>query len=161
MMDFLSTEEYEQETIRLALEGDHEAGREALVLCRTQLAARSLSPALSDYLAARLHDVLEGIKPDRALCIAKSPGKPADPYPDWQQELGAMAALLTRRGYKPNQIARALCDARALVHDKPLDEADAHGIRTKWGPMQAIDERALQHLAGSYWEILKEYPPLK
>ena len=104
-MDFPSTEEYEQETIRLALEGDHEAGREALVLCRTQLAARSLSPALSDYLAARLHDVLEGIKPDRALCIAKGRGKPPDPLPEWRLQLAAFAAILKERGYKPQQIA--------------------------------------------------------
>ena len=160
-MDFLSTEEYEQETIRLALEGDHEAGREALMLCRIQLTARSLSPMLADYLAARLHDVPEGIKPDRALCIAKSPGKPADPFPEWQQELGAMAALMFQRGYKPNQIARALCDARASVHDKPLEESDAHRIRTKWRPMQALDERLLRELSGNYWKILEEYPPLK
>lgn len=160
-MDFLSTENYEQETIRLALEGDHEAGREALTLCRNQLAAKSLSPALADYLAARLHDVLEGIKPDRALCIAKSPGKPADPFPEWQQELGAMAALMFQRGYKPKQVALALANARASVHDKPLEESDAHRIRSKWRPMQAIDDKTLVQLAGSYWEILKEYPPLK
>ena len=160
-MDFPSTEEYEQETIRLALEGDHAAGREALLLCRTQLAARSLSPALSDYLAARLHDVLEGIKPDRALCIAKSPGKPANPFPDWQQELGAMAALLTKRGYKPKQVALALANARASIHDKSLEESDAHGIRSKWRPMQALDERLLRELSGNYLEILEEYPPLK
>ncbi len=89
MIDFLSTEEYEQETIRRALEGDYEAGREALLLCRDLLTARSLSPLLADYLAARLHDVLEGIKPERiltsddfrqallnALRINKGPGKP-------------------------------------------------------------------------------------
>lgn len=160
-MDSLSTEEYEQETIRLALEGNHEAGREALTLCRNQLAAKSLSPALADYLAARLHDLLEGIKPDRALCIAKSPGKPADPFPEWQQELGAMAALMFKRGYKPKQIAPALCDARARLHDKSLEESDAHKIRSKWRPMQDIDERTLQHMAGGYWKLLSEYPPLK
>ena len=160
-MDFLSAEEYEQETIRLALEGDHEAGREALTLCRTQLVARSLSPALADYLAARLHDVLEGIKPDRALCIAKSPGKPDNPFPDWQQELGALAAMLAQRKYKPKQIALALCNARASVYDRPLEESDAHRIRSKWRPMKDIDERKLRELLGSYWKILEEYPPLK
>ena len=173
-MNIQNTEEYEQETIRLALDGDHEAGLEALRLCRNQLAARSLSPVLADYLAARLNDVLEGIKPDRiitsddyrqallnALRIKKRAGKPANPFPDWQRELGAMAALLTQRGYKPKQIALALCDARASVHDKPLEESDAHGIRSKWRPMQALDERLLHELSGNYWAILKEYPPLK
>lgn len=157
----MTNDDYEQETIRRALAGEHEAGREALLLCRDQLTARSLSPALADYLAARLHDVLEGIKPDRALCIAKGPGKPSDPFPDWQQELGALAAVLTQRGYKPKQIALALCNARASVHDKPLEEPDAHRIRSKWRPMQSIDERTLRHLTGSYWEILTQYPPLK
>ena len=173
-MDILSTEEYERETIRLALEGDHEAGLEALRLCRSGLDAGKLTAHLALYLAERLNDVLEGIKPDRiitsddyrqavlnGLRINRPVGKPADPFPEWQQELGAMAALLTQRGYKPKQIALALCNARASVHDKTLEESDAHRIRSKWRPMQAIDRTTLQDLAGSYWEILKKYPPLK
>ena len=160
-MEIMGTAEYEAETIRLALAGDAEAGREALLLCRNQLAMRTLSPVLADYLAARLNDVLEGIKSDRALCIAKAPGKPADPFPEWQQQLGAMAALLTQRGYRPKQIAQALCEARARLHDKPLEDSDAHRIRSKWRPMQSIDEKSLRHLAGEYWAILPEYPPLK
>lgn len=160
-MDFLSTEEYEQETISRALAGDHEAGIEALKLCRSGLYAGALSAPLAHYLAERLHDVLEGIKPDRALCIAKSPGKPADPFPQWQQRLGAFAAILAQRGYKPKAIADAMCDARASIEDKPLEESDAHRIRSKWKPMQSIDEATLRHLAESYWEILTQYPPLK
>lgn len=160
-MDSLSTEEYEQETMDRALAGDHEAGIEALRLCRSGLDSGALSARLAHYLAARLHDVLEGIKPDRALCIAKGRGQPANPFPEWQQELGAMAALLTKRGYKPKHVALALCNARASVHDKSLEESDAHSIRSKWRPMQALDERLLRELSGNYLEILEEYPPLK
>ncbi len=173
-MDFLSTEEFEKETIDRALAGDHEAGLEALRLCRSGLDAGRLSAPLAHYLAERLNDVLEGIKPERiitsddyrqavlnGLRINKPRGKPADPFPEWQQQLGALAALLTKRGYKPKQIAVALCDARASVHDKTLEESDAHRIRSKWRPMQAIDDRTLLDLAGIYCEILKKYPPLK
>ena len=160
-MDFLSTDEYEQETIRRALEGDHEAGREALLLCRNQLAARSLSPVLADYLGARLHDVLEGIKPDRALCIAKGPGQPPDPFPEWQQELGAFAALLTQRGYMPIAVDAALADARLRLLNKLLDDRECRRIRQNFKPMQSMGVEDLTRLAGQYGEILQEYPPCK
>ncbi len=173
-MDFPSTEEYEQETIRLALEGDHEAGREALMLCRIQLAARSLSPALADYLAARLHDVLEGIKPERILTsddfrqallnavrINKSPGKPLDPFPEWEQPLGAIAALLFQRGYRPTKINNAMSDARQIHQSKDLDAKEARRIRKAYAPMQGLGVDDLMRLAGVYGEILKEYPPCK
>lgn len=159
--DFLDEGEQNAETIRLALAGDAEAGRYALLLCRDQLVARSLRPVLADYLAARLNDVLEGIRPDRALCIAGGVGRPRNPFPDWEQQLGAMAALLSQRGYRPNQIARALCDVRAALYDKSLDEKDAHRIRKTRSPMKSLDQTVLQGFAGDYWEILSEYPPLK
>ena len=171
-MNFLSTEEYEQETIRLALAGDHEAGREALTLCLTQLAARSLSPVLADYLAARLHDVLEGTKPHRiitsddfrqallnALRINKGTGKPANPFPEWEEPLGAVAALLFKRGYKPTQINVAMSDARQINQSKDLDAKEAYRIRKTYEPMQKMKVKRLELLAGKYREILKEYPP--
>ncbi len=180
-MDFLSTEEYEQETIRLALEGDHEAGREALVLCRTQLAARSLSPALSDYLAARLHDVLEGIKPDRiitsddyrqavlnALRINRPPVKPDNPFPDWELPLAAIAALMVHRGYRPTRVYEAMSDARQILETKDLAEKEARRIRDTYVVMQikkgtdrVVADRAvveLMRIAGKCGEILKDYP---
>lgn len=160
-MEIMGTAEYENETIRLALAGDAEAGREALLLCRTQLAMRTLSPALSDYLAARLGDVLEGIKPDRALCIAKGPGQPTDPFPEWQQQLGALAALLTQRGYKPKQIAEALSNSRMTIHAKDLDEREARRIIKNFEPMQRLNVDELMRFVGGYGELLKEYPPCK
>jgi hypothetical protein len=42
--------------------------------------------------------------------LPKDVEKPPDPFPEWQQRLGAMAAL-TQRGYEPKAIAAAMCDA--------------------------------------------------
>lgn len=158
--EIMGSAEFEAETIRRALAGDAEAGRYALLLCRDQLAARSLSPILADYLAERLNDVLEEIKPDRALCIAKGVGRKPDPLPDWQQELGAVAALLKRRGYAPQQIANALSDVRQTVHKKFLDNREGYRILETWSPMQNMDDESLRRCAGAYWEKLSEYPPL-
>lgn len=157
-MDFLSTEEYEQETIDRALAGDHEAGIEALRLCRSGLDSGALSARLADYLAARLHDVLEGIKPDRALCIAKGRGKPPDPLPEWRLQLAAFAAILKERGYKPQQVAVAMCEARQNAFNRTLDNSDALKI-AKILPKLGADH--LLHLAGPYREILEGYLPVK
>jgi len=146
------------ETIRRALAGDAEAGLKALDDCRWGLTCNNLHPDLRSYLAARITDVLDGVKPDRALRIAKPRGRPPDPFPEWQQELGAFAALLTQRGYRPQQIAVAMCDERRALHDKPLEESDAHAIRKTWEPMQRIDTETLERLAGRYREKLSEYP---
>jgi len=61
-----------------------------------------------------------------------------------------------------------MCDQRAALHDKPLEESDAHAIRKTWEPMQSFEETKtctkvewLENLAGPYREILSEYPPLK
>lgn len=159
--DFMEEGEQHAETIQLALAGDAEAGRYALLLCRDQLVARTLRPALADYLAARLNDVLEGEKLEKALRVKRGRGRPSDPSREWEQQLGAMGALLTNRGYKRNRIANALCDARAMVHDKPLESSDAYRIRKKWRVLESHDDRTLRHMAGLYCEILSEYPPLK
>jgi hypothetical protein len=153
--------EYENETVRRALAGDHEAGREALVLCLIGLINGKLSETMAFYLADRLSQILDDMKPDRALCIAKPPHKPSNPFPEWKQELGALAAVLAKRGYQPAQIVRALCDARAIVADKPIDEKDAYRIKKEWGPMRDLDDTMLKTMLGGYWEILTDYPPLK
>lgn len=173
-MNFPSNEEFERETIRLALEGDHEAGREALRLCRAQLTARSLSPLMADYLADRLHDVLEGIMPNRiitsddyrqavlnGLLINKPNHKSVDTFPEWEQPLGALAAILSQRGYRPTKINAALSDARQQHQSKDLDEREARRIRKTYSPMQNLKEGDLTQMAGKYGEILKDYPPCK
>lgn len=153
--------EYQKATIEAALAGDASAGVEALRLCREGLDSNRMSAELRSYLAERITELIDGVRPDKALRIAKKVGKPKDPFPEWQQHLGALAALLSQRGYRPKQIALALCDQRAAVHDKSLEEPDAHAIRSAWRPMQRLDVELLMHLAGPYREILSEYPPLK
>lgn len=156
----MTDDEIRAETIRRALAGDFEAGLRVLDDCRWGLTCNNLHPDLRSYLAARLTDVLDGIKPDRALCIARQTGRPRDPFPEWQQELGAFAALLTQRNYRPQQIAVAMGDQRAALRDKPLEQSDAHAIRVTWEPMQRLDSETLERLAGPYREKLAEYPPL-
>lgn len=155
--------EYQAECIKRALEGDAKAGLDVLRMCRDGLDNGQLSGDLAYYLAERITDLLNGISPDRALRIfeQRGPGKPANPFPDWQQHLGAFAALLSQRGYKPKEVATAMCDQRAWIHDKPLEDADAHRIRKKWRPMLEMDADLLERLTGPYWEILSQYPPLK
>lgn len=157
----MTDDEYIAETIRLALAGNPDEGIEALNLCRTGLDHDNLHGDLRRYLADRITDVLAGIKLDRALCIARTRGRPRDPFPDWHQELGAFAAVLTQRGYKPQQIAVAMGDQRQALHDKPLEDSDAHAIRKTWEPMQRVAANSLEELAGEYRKVLDEYPPLK
>ena len=156
-MDFLNTEDSEKETISRALAGDHEAGREALLRCQIGLVSGKLSETMAFYLAARLHDVLEGIKPDRALCIAKPAIKPLNPSPEWKLQLAAFAGILKQRGYKPQQVAAAMRKARKAVFNRTLDNSDALKI-AKIYPQ--LDARNLHHLAGPYREILEGYSPV-
>ena len=158
-MDFLSTEEYERETMRRALEGDHESGIKALELCRSGLFAGKLSETMAFYLADRLGQILDGIKPDRALCIAKPANRPADPFPEWQQELGALAALLSQRGLKPGVIGKILSDARTAVHQRGLDKREANRIMNTWKPMRQLQADDLVRYVGPYGEILKQFTP--
>ena len=157
----MTESEYREETIARALAGDAEAGLEALKLCRSGLDANNMPADLRFYLAERITQLLDGVPANKALCIARDRGRPRDPFPEWQQHLGALAALLSQRGYKPNKIAVALCDQRAAVDEKPLEESDAHRIRATWRPMQRLDVELLMHLAGPYWKVLSEYPPVK
>lgn len=158
----MTNDELQAEIIRRAVAGDQDAGLEALRLCQHGLDHRGgLSDALRHYLAERIGDVLAGVSPAKALCIAKERGRPKDPFPDWQKHLGAFAALLSQRGYKPQQIAKAMCDQRAAIHDKSLENSDAHAIRKAWSPMQSIDSDTLNRLAGPYRKVLSEYPPLE
>lgn len=170
----MTDSEFEAEAIRLALAGDAEFGFEVLKLCRTGLDNGRLSPELAYYLAERINDVLVAMKPDRlltsddarqailgALRLRKGPGKPKDPLPDWEMHLGAFAALLVHRGYKRNQIAVAMCNVRADVHDKSLEQSDAYRIGKTWRPMCDMEDEDLLRLIGKYKEKLSKYPPLK
>jgi hypothetical protein len=145
-------------TIERALAGDPDAGMEALRLCREGLDSNCLHPDLRDYLAERITEVLDGVAPPKALRVQRQRGRPAIPLPEWRLELGAFAALLTKRGYRPQQVAVAMCDQRQAVENKSLEEADAHSIRTELDGMPDWEERILEQLAGPYLEKLAEYP---
>ena len=164
----------EAQTIKRALAGDHAAGIEALRMCRDGLDSGTLSATLAHYLAERLTDVLVSIQPDRiitsddyrqallnSLRINKGTGKPKDPFPEWQKQLGALAALMVLRGYRPKQINNAVSDARYWIDSKNLDAREARRIRKNFAPMQTLGVDDLMRLAGKYGEILKEYPPRK
>ena len=163
-MEELKSDDFEKETISRAMDGNAEAGMQALRLCRAGLENNSLSPTLSVYLAARITDLLDGVQPERALCIAKEsgPGRPVNPFPEWQQNLAAFAAVLHRRGYSPQIIANAMCDARMKVNYKSLDNREAHRIRATWKQLQGpeLEPADLVFLIGPYGEILSDFPPL-
>ena len=157
----MTDDEFQAEIIRRALAGDHQAGLEALRLCQHGLDRRGgLSDALRHYLAERIGEVLAGVPPKKALCIATGPGRPKDTFPEWQKHLGVFAALLSQRGYKPREIAFAMCRERAAVHLSGLDESDAYLIAKVWRPMRDLDSELLAELAGPYGEVLSRYPPL-
>lgn len=157
-----ASDQFEREMLCGAAEGDAEAGLAVLRLCRNGLDHGDLSPALRHYLAERLNDVLDGVPLARALCIEHETkgGRPRDPFPEWQEHLGAFAAALAQRGYKPQQIAVAMCDARAEVHDLPLEEYNAHRIRKRFEPMQHLDMELLELRIGPYCKKLADFPAL-
>ncbi len=159
--DCMADSEFEAEAIRRAIAGDIESGFEVLRRCRTGLDNRILSPQLAYYLADRIAEILDGQTPKHALRIAKRPGRGADPLPDWEMQLGSFAALLAQRGYKTKQIATALCNQRAAIHNLTLEQSDAYRIAKTWQPMNAMDGDDLLGLIKDYKEVLKEYPPLK
>lgn len=160
--------EYEAETVRRALEGDHEAGREALRLCRAGLDHATLSRPLAAFLAERLSAIdkaIEGaerlraakkpsssIRSDRdaaiaeALLINRRPGKPRDPLPDWQSRYAALGALLLRAGKRPEKVKDAMDDAREQIDGKPLGRAEAGRILAAYKPMLAMSEDDLLHI---------------
>lgn len=143
----MTGDEYEAETIRLALHGDpddpeagHKAGREALRLCREGLDGGNLSRKLAAYLAERLWlidqaldeaDKLRAVKKSsgsirsardaaiaEALCIKKPAKKPSDPLPDWQVPYAAFGVLLLKAGVRPERVKGAMDEARQRVEGR-------------------------------------------
>ncbi len=143
----MTGDEYEAETVRLALHGDpddpeagHRAGREALRLCREGLDHGNLSRRLAAYLAERLWQIDQAldeadklravkassgsIRSDRdaaiaeALCIKKPAKKPSDPLPEWQVPYAAFGVLLLKAGIKPERVKGAMDEARRQIEKK-------------------------------------------
>jgi hypothetical protein len=145
-----ATQVYEQATIDRALAGDGEAGREALDLCAHGLLSRKLSPAMADYLAERLLAYLDGGQSlDRAMCVEveRGAGRPRTHLPEWEEPIAVVAALLTKRGFRPEQLNRAMDDARELLDGKSLGRSEAKRIRdayVQW--LVALSDEDLLHL---------------
>lgn len=143
----MTGDEYEAETVRLALHGDpddpeagHRAGREALRLCRAGLDHGNLSRRLTAYLAERLWlidqaldeaDKLRSVKKSsgsirsardaaiaEALCIKRPAKKPSDPLPEWQVPYAALGMLLLKAGIKPERVKGAMDEARRQIEKK-------------------------------------------
>ncbi len=179
----MTVEEYEAETIRLALEGDHEAGREALRLSRAGLDHGNLSARMAAYLAERLWMIdqalneaekLREIKHSsgsvrsardaaiaEALCIKRPAKKPRDPLPDWQVPYAAFGVLLLKAGVRPESVKGAMDEARQRVEgvDASLHRREAEKILKAYLPMRNLNDEVLSHLAGPLREILPTYLP--
>lgn len=179
----LADAEYEAQTIRRALDGDPDAGRDALDLCRAALDARSISSRLADYLADRLHAIdLALVEAERmrqikkssgsirsardaaiaeALCIKRPPKKPRDPFPEWKRHYGAFGVLLLKAGLRPEAVKAAMDTARRDIegNDAGLDRRTAERILAACQPMMVLDDDLLLHMAGPLRRIVPTYLP--
>jgi hypothetical protein len=177
----VNSDEYEAETIRRALAGDADAGREALNLCRAGLDAMAISRPLAAYLAERLLAIdkalqeaeqLRGVKKSsgsirsardaaiaEALCIKRPAFKPRDPLPDWQVPYAAFGTLLLKAGLRKEQVKASMDEARRLMEgaDKGLDRSQAGDILRAYLPMREVEDELLLHLCGPLREILPTY----
>jgi hypothetical protein len=155
----------EDETLRLALSGDAEAGMHALKLCAIGLSNEHISDQLRLYLVDRLTDVVSGIKAERALnieIVRTRRGRPADPFPAWHLPLAAFGALLSGRNYIEARIEEAMDEARQRVFGKRLDPRDARRIRAAYPGYKHFDDRTLVAICdgeGLRGEMEK-YPPV-
>ena len=179
----MTHDEYETETIKRALEGDHEAGREALRLCWTGLIRVNISRPLAEYLAERLRRIdqaldeaneLRKVKQSsgsirssrdaaiaEALCINKATGRPRDPWPAWQLPYAAFGALLLNAGFNPEKVKGAMDEARQRVEGKEasLHRREAEKILKGHSGLRSFDTDDLLSLAGPLREILPTYLP--
>lgn len=179
----MTPEQYEAETLKRALAGDADDGREALKLCRAGLDAGNLSPALAAYLAERLWLIdraldeaqkLRAIKKSsgsvrsardaaiaEALCIKKPAKKPSDPLPDWQVPYAAFGVLLLKANMKPERVKGAMDEARQHLEgrDASLHRREAEKILKAYLPMHNLDDETLLRLAGPLRGILPTFLP--
>lgn len=179
----MTHDEYEAETLKGALAGDADDGREALRLCRSGLDAGNLSRALTAYLAERLWlidkaldeaEALRRIKKSsgsvrssrdaaiaEALCIKKAAKKPSDPLPDWQIPYAAFGVLLIKSGMKPEQVKGTMDEARQRVEGTSanLHRREAERILKAYLPMHNLDDEMLLRLAGPLRDLLPTYLP--
>jgi len=178
----LTGDEYEAATIKYALAGDPDAGREALSLCRAALDSGNISRQLAGYLAERLWlidqalDEAEKLRKVKrssgsirsardaaiaeALCIKRPAKKPQDPIPEWQTPLAAVGIYLRRHRATANKCHDAMSDARLATEHKMLDRREAQRILKSHSRMWRLKDCDLLHFAGAAArEILPTYIP--
>lgn len=131
-------DEFEKETIALALAGAADEGRYLLDACARGLVSGALSERMRFYLSARLREVLDGVGPAIALCVARSDGRPREQFPAWERPLGAFAAICVKREFYPEDTIALMSEARQLIEGKPLARTQAHRIRKTYEPMQSM-----------------------
>ena len=177
------TEDYEAETLARALDGDADAGREALRLCATGLDHGNLSAPLAAYLAERLAlidkalddtEALRKIKKSsgsvrssrdaaiaEALCIKRPAKKPSDPLPQWQIPYAAFGVLLLKGGARPEAVKGAMDEARQRLEGAhaSLHRREAERILMAYLPLHSLDCVSLLELAGDLREILPTFLP--
>ncbi len=155
-----AAEGYEEVTITRTLDGDAEAGREALRLCCSALTSGKLSRELADYLADRLEAVDAALKEsderppktDRyaplaaALKVKRSPGRPATLMGEWQTEYAAYAELLRRRNFTPADIRRELVKLRLKVDRRSFDERAVTRVIGDHKPLRRLPDGYLHSL---------------
>lgn len=181
---FMSPAEFEAETLRRAREGDADAARAALDLCRSALDAYSLSKPLADYLAERLWAVDQAladaerlsevktssgaIKSSRDAAVVealglnrKKTGRPADPSPAWKQPYAAFGTLLLKAGLAPERVKAAMDEVRQQVEGPGhgWDRRDAGQLLKDYMPMRALDDDVLLHLTGPLREKVPTFLP--
>ena len=177
----MTDNEFEFETLARAIDGDADAGREALRLCLAGLDYGNLTTPLAAYLADRLRlvenalgeaEALRSIKKSsgsirsardaaiaEALCIKKPAQRPPDPLPQWQVPFAALGALLLKRGMRPEAVKGAMDGARQRIEGKDLDRREAERILAAYLPMRNFDDETLLHLAGPLREIVPTFYP--
>ena len=179
----MSPVDYEEASIKCALAGDADAGREVLSLCRAALDGGTISRRLAAYLAERLWRIdqalseaeqLRKVKQSsgsirsardaaiaEALCIKRPAKKPRDPLPAWQMPYAALGTLLLRAGDKPERVKAAMDEARRRIEGKEegLHRREAEKILAAYLPMMDIDDETLMHLCGPLREIVPTFLP--
>jgi hypothetical protein len=183
-MMLLTPAEFEAETLRRAREGDADAARAALDLCRSGLDACDLSKPLADYLAERLWAIEQAldeadklrqvkrssgaIRSSRDAAISEAlglnrrkTGRPDDPFPAWKQPYAAFGTLLLKAGLPPERVKAAMDEVRQQVEGPGIgwDRRDAGRLLKDYMPMRALDDDVLLHLTGPLREKVPTFLP--
>ena len=157
-MSPLSESEYEQATISQALEGDVEAGMEALRLFVFGSDTGNISPALLRYVADRIAEIaIEGKRPDIALRIhAKRKRGPEYDH----TEIAATYYLLLQEGYLPEKAKQVMQENvfnQKQATTGGVDRRTIERIAKDYAPTKKLPPHILLHMTGT---VRKKVAPL-